>query len=76
MGKNVFSLASEHKIINSRSRHASLSNKITHQNTRFHWSLLKSPGNPTLHYVHLHYTFHSTRSRICLPAALLRAALS
>ena len=58
-GKNVFSLTSEHKIINSCTRHASLSNDITHQNTRFHWSLLKSPGNLTLHYVALHYTFHT-----------------
>ena len=69
MGKNVFSLTSEHKIINSRARHAIFSNDITHQNTRFHFSLLKPPGNLTLNYVHLHYTFHST-------AALLRAALS
>ena len=58
--KNVFSLTSEHKIISSRSCHASLSNDITHQNTRSHWFLLKSPGNLTLHYVALHYTFHTT----------------
>ena len=45
MGKNVFSLTSKHKIINSHVHHASLSNDITHQNTRFYWSLLKSPGN-------------------------------
>ena len=56
----MFSVTSEHKIINSRARHVSLSNDITHQNTRFHWSLLKSPGNLILHCVHLHYTFHST----------------
>ena len=59
-GKNVFSLTSKHKIINCLTRHASLSNDITHQNTSFHWSLLKSPGNLTLHYVALHYTFHTT----------------
>ena len=28
---------------------ASFSNEITLQNTRFHWSLLKSPGHLTLH---------------------------
>ena len=37
-----------------------MSNDITHQNTRFHWSLLKSPGNLTLQYVALHCTFYST----------------
>ena len=59
MGINVFSLTSENKIINSRARRERLSNDITHQNKRFHWSLLKSPGN--LHLtLHLHYTFHST----------------
>ena len=46
--KNVFSLTSEHKIMNCRARHASLSNDITSQNTRFHWSLLNLQG--TLHY--------------------------
>ena len=59
MGKKVILLTSEHKIINSRARHASLSNDITHQNTWFQWSPLKSLGNLTLHYIHLHYTFHS-----------------
>ena len=58
--KNVFSLTSEHKIINSHTRHESLSNDIPHQNTRFYWYLLKSSGNLTLHYVALHYTFHTT----------------
>ena len=36
---------------NTRARHASFSNDITYQNTRFHWCLLKSPGN-------LHLTLH------------------
>ena len=58
--KYVFSLTSEHKIINSHTRHASLSNDITHQNTRFHCYLLKSPGNLTLHYVALPYNFDTT----------------
>ena len=34
--KKLFSLTSEQKIINSRARRTSLSNDITHQNTRFH----------------------------------------
>ena len=60
MGKTVFSVTSEHKIIYSRGRHASLSKDIILQNTRFHWSLLNLQG--TLHYTNvvLHYSFHST----------------
>ena len=64
MGKMCFSLISEHKIINGRTRHASLSSDITNQNTRFHWSKISRES------VALHY-----RSRIFLPAAILRAAL-
>ena len=48
--KNVFSLTFEHKITNSRTRHANSSNDITHQSTRFQWSVLKSPGNLPLHF--------------------------
>ena len=57
MAPNFTMLMFSDKIINSRARLASLSNDSTHQNTRFQWSVLKSPWNPTLQ---LHYTFHST----------------
>ena len=54
-----------------------LSNDITHQNKRFHWSLVKSPGNLhltlRLHYIYI--TLFTARSIIFLPAAKLRVAL-
>ena len=68
MGKMCFHSpprTSEQKIINSSTRDASLSNDITHQNTRFHWSLLKSPGNLTSYYVALHFSHNDRDFSAC-----------
>ena len=69
MGKNVFLLTSKHRIINSRTRHSSLANDITDQNTHFYWFLKSHDKRPllpyTLHYIleRLNFLLHAQQSR-------------
>ena len=63
MGKIVFSLTSKHRIINSRVRHALLSNNNTYQNT--HWFLKSHDKRPFFPYRILHFLW-SARDFFCI----------